>query len=107
MNVTSILTCYDDKYIEVQLTTLLYASPDQQLHQVNSDSSCWQLTFFPFSEPSVSRTPLLCMWRYRSRCSDDMSHFITYSTCTITTITQYITIRQYIWWQLTMQRTIG
>ena len=30
------------------------------------------------------------MWRYKSRCSEDMSHLITYSTCTIITIKNYI-----------------
>lgn len=38
-------------------------------------------TFLSFSEPSVRRTPLACMCRYRTRCSADMSHLITYSTC--------------------------
>ena len=38
------------------------------------------LTFLSFSEPSVSKTPLACMCRYKTLCRADMSHFITYST---------------------------
>lgn len=37
-------------------------------------------TFLSFSEPSVRRMPF-CMWRYRTFCMADMSHFMTYSTC--------------------------
>lgn len=39
-----------------------------------------QHTFLSFSEPSVRRIPLACMWRYRIFCRADMSHLITYST---------------------------
>lgn len=39
-----------------------------------------QRTFLSFSEPSVRRIPLACMWRYRIFCRADMSHLITYST---------------------------
>lgn len=38
-----------------------------------------RFTFLSFSEPSVRRMPF-CMWRYRTFCMADMSHFMTYST---------------------------
>ncbi|PRD23478.1 UNVERIFIED_CONTAM: hypothetical protein NCL1_46230 [Trichonephila clavipes] len=38
------------------------------------------LPFLSFSDPSVNRTPFVCMCLYSTRCKADMSHFTTYST---------------------------